>query len=439
MKSILTLFLSVTVALAWFSPNVRIDRGYAGDYGAIIVGPSSGQTQPIYVALTSNADVVLQKSTDAGRTWLAQCQVVCSGSYPDVAIDAVGNVYVACIHSRHYYCTRSTDGGVTWSEPARIDDADTTSWRGWPHVAADTTGNLFCAWTDVRSVCRQLWSSVSTDQGTTWSTNVRVDQDTTADCYASDVYVQPGTNAYLVAAVTSGPGTCLYRSTDMGQTFLPGAKLDTGEGSTWGPYVVADRNHIICDYTRSGNPQDITYARTLNTPPDTWGDPRLVTNLGSRYTSYCNGGELALSADGRVHAALMVRDFVAGGAYLLYYTYSSDHGISWADRELINDDTMADKWNPNIAVDASGQVYVVWQDWRNGGSQIWFSTSNPIGIAEQPPQPHGRKPLPSVVRRLPSGSAAFDAMGRRVLHAKAGIYFVRTTASAPPRKVLLVE
>ncbi len=44
-----------------------------------------------------------------------------------------------------------------------------------------------------------------------------------------------------------------------------------------------------------------------------------------------------------------------------------------------------------------------------------------------------------VVRSLPHDAAAFDAMGRSVLHPQPGIYFLKTTAAATPRKVLLVR
>jgi len=39
---------------------------------------------------------------------------------------------------------------------------------------------------------------------------------------------------------------------------------------------------------------------------------------------------------------------------------------------------------------------------------------------------------PSVLRSLPPGAVAFDAMGRRVASAKAGIYFLRSTAGGKP-------
>jgi len=64
-----------------------------------------------------------------------------------------------------------------------------------------------------------------------------------------------------------------------------------------------------------------------------------------------------------------------------------------------------------------------------------------VGIAEEngKPQAPSRKPEASVIRSLPQDATAFDAMGRRVLHLKPGIYFLRTEATTRPRKVLLVE
>jgi hypothetical protein len=69
----------------------------------------------------------------------------------------------------------------------------------------------------------------------------------------------------------------------------------------------------------------------------------------------------------------------------------------------------------------------------------------PVGGVEESPKPQASspKPQPTVVRRLSAGAVAFDAMGRRVVNPKPGVYFVREepqAASLKPqamRKVVL--
>ncbi len=80
--------------------------------------------------------------------------------------------------------------------------------------------------------------------------------------------------------------------------------------------------------------------------------------------------------------------------------------------------------------DRSGDAYLIKID----------SLGN-VGVAEEGPGPQAmsRKLAATVVRSLPQDAAAFDAMGRRAVHPKPGVYFMRTAAAAAPRKVLLVK
>lgn len=75
--------------------------------------------------------------------------------------------------------------------------------------------------------------------------------------------------------------------------------------------------------------------------------------------------------------------------------------------------------------------FVTWEFWVLPGHG---------GINEGGRRPAtGARPLPTVIRRVPDGAAAFDALGRRVSNPKRGVYFVRAAPAALPRKVLLVE
>ena len=398
-----SLFVILCLAAApSFSPNVRVDRKDNPDRGrskaAITLGPGTWSSQPIYVVfedrlLMVNSNVVFQKSTDAGRSWLPENVLVDSGTTsPDIPTDRDGNIYVVYTDSypNLVRCARSTDGGTTWSAQGRVTDRSGPV--GWARIVADSAGDLFCAWNDYRAGGLHIWSSVSTDRGAMWSPNVRVDDDTTnLGCYQPDVFVQPGTNHYLVAAEVPRPdgplGCYLYRSTDMGQTFQPGVRLDTFVSYAGGPHVVADAEHIICNYTG-----DDAEARTWYTQPDTWGVPH-----SSGY-SYGNGAKLAISADGHVHTALMAGH---DGSFDTYYTFSTDHGVSWADPELANEDTITPSYDPDIAADSAGHVYIVWRKGSVQHGEIWLATNAPLGITEQPTQqPVGAELHATVVRNV---------------------------------------
>ena len=58
-----------------------------------------------------------------------------------------------------------------------------------------------------------------------------------------------------------------------------------------------------------------------------------------------------------------------------------------------------------------------------------------VGVEESfKPQAISAKPVATVVRGLPAGAVVFDAMGRRVLSAKSGVYFVREEPQASSHK-----
>ena len=475
MKPILLLLSPVAVAIAWFGPNVRVDHQNLPTHSlcncAIAVGPGARSSQPLYVVFEDDSsmggvrsDIWFQKSTNGGRTWLPADLLIRRGNRyafdPEITTDSDGNVYIVYTYettpgdtARHFQivCVRSSDGGATWTAPVRVDDDSLDAMIGGVAIAADSVGNLFAAWNDWRTGSGHIWSSVSTDRGATWRQNVQADDDTTDyDCYQPDVFVQPGTNHYIVTAqvprwfeVSPYIRMCayLYRSTDCGQTFRPGVQLDTFDYGAGFPHVVADRDHIICDYFGSGpsaHDRMLAEARTFYTQPDTWGTPYPVTNLDSLRRLYYSG-TLAISGDGGVHTALIVCDTAeVEWLYHMYYTSSSDHGVSWSDLELVDEDTTLSSGYPDIGADSAGHAYVVWPHGEAGQHRIWFATNNPSAVVERERQPGSTRPIATVVRgvlflaeRLSSSastSALLDISGRKVMELRPGANDVRALA-----------
>jgi hypothetical protein len=302
MRHLLTLALCAAVASAAFGPSVRVDAetrpAWACYHAAIAVGSSDSGPAPVYVAfendsvpfLIERSDIAFQRSLDGGRTWLPGNVLIRQGAlfacYPDLKVARDGTIHLLFTDRLNgsvgnIRATRSTDGGLTWSAPVQVDDNAGRVAIGWARLALDSADNLFCAWTDKRGAYLRVFSDVSTDGGRTWRTDTRVDDDTVSfNCYPPDVYVQPGSGDYLVVAVAPvrypGGGIVLhshfYRSTDAGRSFSPGVQLDTFDGFSQQPHVVADAGHVVTDYSGDGwANQCVTMARTWFEAGDSWG------------------------------------------------------------------------------------------------------------------------------------------------------------------------
>jgi len=94
-----------------------------------------------------------------------------------------GNIYVACSVERlsnndpcDLMFVRSTDEGMTWSDPIKINnDSGTSNWQWFGTISAAPNGRIDACWLDTRNhpgtVLSRLYYSNSYDGGLTWSMN----------------------------------------------------------------------------------------------------------------------------------------------------------------------------------------------------------------------------------------------------------------------------
>jgi hypothetical protein len=179
--------------------NRSVDRGetwWPEDLAPLEGLPLHDYSQPVlardpvsshlYLALASaGGDIFVSRSTDGGLTWSDPVQVddpaAVYAEEPDLVVGPDGTLYVVWSDFRtgqdtDVFFSRSTDGGQTWLQPpVEVDDEVVQGNQYEPHLALDPTGRLHVGY--IFNIPYHfevdLYYTLSDDGGLTWAPNVR--------------------------------------------------------------------------------------------------------------------------------------------------------------------------------------------------------------------------------------------------------------------------
>lgn len=117
----------------------------------------------------SSGGISYGRSVDGGQTWEVILQIQDTGGSPNLGMDGDENLYLVWNHpvgskDGRYYC-RSTDGGVTWSQP-EVAFWNLSGQTWWPEMAQDSAGVLHLVFA-ARGQSDRVWHSTWTARG--WS------------------------------------------------------------------------------------------------------------------------------------------------------------------------------------------------------------------------------------------------------------------------------
>lgn len=199
---------STNGGLNWSTPIVL-----SGSQGAYVCVGANGNTQGgnLYFGCISGSNILVYKSSDGGATFGSAVTavsgingpgVICAGRntmkncirteyFPRMTADnsytsTRGNVYVVYAANpgggdlANVYLVRSTNNGLTWSAPAKVNDDATLTDQWMPAITSDKkTGKVFIYWYDSRNdptgnLLTEMWGTHSTDGGVTFAPNYKI-------------------------------------------------------------------------------------------------------------------------------------------------------------------------------------------------------------------------------------------------------------------------
>lgn len=276
---------------------------------------------------------------------------------PQIAVDGNGNIFMAweddTATNSNILFSRSTDGGTTFSTPMNL--SNTTGGSFSPRIAVDSKGGVNVVWEDSTPGNSVIMFSRSTNTGATFSTPVNV-SNSTASAGNPEVAADASGNLFVIWENDSAPlGILFSRSSDGGATFSAPAFISSNTAGSITPQIAVDASgniSVVWEDDFSGA-SDISFSESADHGA-TFSTPKsLSMNIGNSVSP-----QLAVDAGGNID---VVWTNNSPGRFDTFFSRSADHGATFSALKNLSNGT-GDANTAQIAVDGGGNINVVWAD-----------------------------------------------------------------------------
>jgi len=383
--SIMMLTTQTGMALG-FTSNVRADNGSSYSYDPAIAVNSSGVIFLVWSDYrnTANNDIYSSKSTNHGAFFIGDVRVDGSSGgdqlSPDIAIGNDDTIHVLWQDSRgstdDIYYSNSTNSGSTFNTDKRVDDSSSGQQRS-PAIAVYGT-TIHAVWEDTRNGNYDIYYAKSSDNGDTWGTNVRVDNTGagTSDQRYPDLITDSGGDIFVAWQDNRNGNFDIYfaSSTNGGSSFNTNVRVDdTGSGtsSQEKPAIALDGSdniHIAWQDSRTSG-YDIYYCNSTTSGASFNADKRVDDSASG------DQKEVAITVDVNNIVHVTWQDYRNSASPDIYHSNMTLSG-TFNTNARVDDSSSGFQELPDIGTDSNANIYIVWEDDRNTDDDIYFSRNS---------------------------------------------------------------
>ncbi len=287
-------------------------------------------------------------------------------------------LFVVWLDTRSCYAMYSSTSvdGTNFTRNLRIDDPifNTSMPRG-AAIAASINGTILVSWDDNRrnTFDYDIFSSRSFNFGSSFSRNVKVDDSnyTSPSWQEQSSVAVTMSGAVYVAWTDDRSGTPRIRgamSSDLGRTFSASkAMITTGTGSQNQVALVANSNRIFAAFIDNSLGVNHPFVSVSTNGGRAFSTPVRLDVTGNPGTAQM-GISIAPMPNGGIVAVW--EDLRNGDSDIYAVMVSADGSVMSPNIRVDNDAGIVNAWqaNPSVATDQLGNVYAAWQDERTSGS-----------------------------------------------------------------------
>src|SRR5882672_6558847 len=302
---------------------------------------------------------------------------------PQLAVDLGGNIYVVWEDdtntNNNILFSRSTDGG-TFSAPKGVSNSAGFSFN--PRIAVDSGGTINVVWQDSPDFYRtsNVFFSRSSDGGITFSTPMNLSGTSNSAFYSTpQIAVHNAGNISVVWESDTGNLAIWFSgSSDGGATFSAPKMLSTNTAGSIDPQIAVDKNgniNVLWEDDLAGH-SDISFSRSADNGA-TFSSPMNLSNPFGNSLANSNSPRLAPDLLGNINV-VWAND--SPGNFEIFISRSTDGGVNFSGPKNISRSSTFSS-NPFIAVDAGGNINVVWADINPAdlNTDIFFARSSDGG------------------------------------------------------------